>query len=55
MTHLRNAVTRRKEELIQQLLDLGIYKKDDHHLYELTLTEIEKEYIKVREKIKSTG
>ncbi|MFC0472043.1 Fur-regulated basic protein FbpA [Halalkalibacter kiskunsagensis] len=46
MTTLRESVFRRKEELIQRLLDLGVYKKEGQHLYELTLTEVEIEYCK---------
>lgn len=46
MSQLREAVFRRKEKLIKKLLDLGVYKKDEHHLYELTLSEIEAEYIR---------
>ncbi|MGM7722358.1 Fur-regulated basic protein FbpA [uncultured Metabacillus sp.] len=45
MSQLREAVFRRKEKLIQKLLALGIYKKEEHHLYELTLSEIETEYL----------
>lgn len=44
MTKLREAVFRRKEKLIQKLIELGVYKKEEHHLYELTLSEIEIEY-----------
>ncbi|MCV9886726.1 Fur-regulated basic protein FbpA [Metabacillus halosaccharovorans] len=46
MTKLREAVDIRKEKLIIQLIALGIYKKEEHHLYELTLSEIENEYMK---------
>ncbi|MBU7595329.1 Fur-regulated basic protein FbpA [Metabacillus halosaccharovorans] len=46
MTKLREAVDMRKEKLIIQLITLGIYKKEEQHLYELTLSEIENEYMK---------
>jgi len=46
MSQLREAVLRKKERLIKKLLALGVYKKDDLHLYELTLSDIEKEYNK---------
>ncbi|MDQ0230109.1 Fur-regulated basic protein FbpA [Metabacillus malikii] len=46
MTKLRKAVNQKKEKLIHQLLSLGIYKKEDNHLYELPLSEIELEYHK---------
>lgn len=55
MTKLREAVELKKEKLIIQLLDLGVYKKEEHHLYELTLSEIEHEYRKEKKKIKSIG
>lgn len=44
MSQLREAVLRRKEKLIRKLLELGVYKKDEHHLYKLTLSEVEDEY-----------
>ncbi|GKU84743.1 Fur-regulated basic protein FbpA [Niallia sp. NCCP-28] len=46
MTELLKAVEYRKETLIQQLISFGIYKKESHQLYELTLSEIELEYRK---------
>jgi hypothetical protein len=53
MGQLSRAVTRRKEKLIQKLLALGVYKKDEHHLYELTLSEIESEYQNERNRMKA--
>ncbi|WP_226529414.1 Fur-regulated basic protein FbpA [Metabacillus niabensis] len=50
MTKLQEAVELKKEKLIIQLLDLGIYKKEEHHLYELTLSEIENEYLQEKKK-----
>jgi hypothetical protein len=44
MSQLREAVFRRKEKLIKRLITRGVYKKNDKHLYELTLSEIESEY-----------
>jgi|GEM_PF-6014628 len=44
MSRLREAVYYRKETLINKLLKLGVYKKEENHLYELTLSEIENEY-----------
>lgn len=44
MSKLSEAVYRRKEKLIKELLTLRIYKKEEHQLYELTLSEIETEY-----------
>ncbi|QNG60824.1 Fur-regulated basic protein FbpA [Bacillus sp. PAMC26568] len=43
-TKLRQAVASRKTYIIEELLDLGIYKKADCHLYELCLSDLEKEY-----------
>lgn len=41
---LRKAVQLQKQNLINKLLKSGIYKKNDKHLYELTLSELENEY-----------
>ncbi|WP_010676883.1 Fur-regulated basic protein FbpA [Bacillus timonensis] len=43
-TFLRYAVQVKKKDLINKLIKRGIYKKNDKHLYELTLSELEKEY-----------
>jgi Fur-regulated basic protein A len=41
---LRAAVRQRKQYLIEELLKKGVYKKENHHLFELTLSDLEKEY-----------
>ncbi|MEC1260592.1 Fur-regulated basic protein FbpA [Bacillus swezeyi] len=41
---LKEAVEIRRKRLIQRLIQLGIYKKAERHLYELTLSELESEY-----------
>lgn len=41
---LRKAVQLKKKHLINKLIKQGIYKKNNKHLYELTLNELEKEY-----------
>ncbi|MDR4949926.1 Fur-regulated basic protein FbpA [Neobacillus cucumis] len=41
---LRYAVQLKKKKLINKLIKCGIYKKNNKHLYELTLSELEKEY-----------
>jgi hypothetical protein len=41
---LRYAVQIKKEKLINKMIQSGIYKKDNKHLYELTLTDLEEEY-----------
>ncbi|MBX9966443.1 Fur-regulated basic protein FbpA [Priestia aryabhattai] len=40
---LRAAVRQRKQYLIEELLKKGIYKKENYHLFELTLSDLEKE------------
>ncbi|MEH7384245.1 Fur-regulated basic protein FbpA [Bacillus sp. JJ1521] len=40
---LRQAVQLKKKEVINKLIKQGIYKKNDKHLYELTLSELENE------------
>ncbi|MEC1521074.1 Fur-regulated basic protein FbpA [Neobacillus niacini] len=41
---LRTAVQRRRQFLIDKLLKVGVFKKEDRHLYEWTLTDLEEEY-----------
>lgn len=41
---LRHAVQLKKQNLINKLIKSGIYKKNDKHLYEFTLSELENEY-----------
>ena len=55
MTQLREVVFRRKEKLIKKLLEIGVYKKDEQRLYELTLSEIETEYHNQIKRKKSSG
>nr|WP_206763083.1 Fur-regulated basic protein FbpA [Cytobacillus firmus] len=42
--YLRKAVEGRKRYLINSLISAGVYKKGEHHLFELTLTDLEREY-----------
>lgn len=44
--YLRKAIESRRRKLIDKLIAFNVYKKDDKHLFELTLTELEKEYKK---------
>ncbi|MFF2905900.1 Fur-regulated basic protein FbpA, partial [Bacillus velezensis] len=41
---LRSSVEGRKKHLIHLLINNGIYKKSERHLYELSLGELESEY-----------
>jgi hypothetical protein len=41
---LRNAVQQRRQFLIEKLLKIGVFKKEDRHLYEWTLSDLEEEY-----------
>ncbi|NRD79470.1 Fur-regulated basic protein FbpA [Bacillus sp. BRMEA1] len=41
---LREAVQRKRQFLIDELIKSGIYKINDKHLYEWTLSELEKEF-----------
>lgn len=45
---LRNAVERKQQLLINKLINFGLYKKEDKHLFELTLSELEMEYKLIR-------
>ncbi|SDY09205.1 Fur-regulated basic protein A [Evansella caseinilytica] len=47
----QKAITMKKNALINGLIGMGIYKKGDQQLYELTLTELEKEYEVVKEQL----
>ena len=41
---LRTAVQQRRQYLIDKLLKVGVFKKEDRHLYEWTLSDLEEEY-----------
>ncbi|MFA9559753.1 Fur-regulated basic protein FbpA [Evansella sp. AB-rgal1] len=41
---IQDAIKMKRKYLINKLLNLGIYKKGDQHLYELTLTQLEEEF-----------
>ncbi|MCE4048182.1 MULTISPECIES: Fur-regulated basic protein FbpA [Bacillaceae] len=45
---LRELVDRRKSYLIHSLIAAGIYKKEGQHLFEWTLTDLEKEYSRIK-------
>ncbi|MBM7651272.1 Fur-regulated basic protein FbpA [Neobacillus cucumis] len=42
---LREAVEKKKQAIINKLIIQGAYKKEDKHLFELTLSELVEEYI----------
>ena len=44
---IRKAIEKRKHFLINKLIGLGFFKKNDIQLFELTLTELEAEYQKL--------
>ncbi|PLS05382.1 Fur-regulated basic protein FbpA [Neobacillus cucumis] len=41
---LRDAVENKRKKLIEKLITLDVYKKEDKHLFELSLTDLENEY-----------
>ncbi|MGG3470336.1 Fur-regulated basic protein FbpA [Neobacillus pocheonensis] len=41
---LRKAVENKRKKLIDKLIAFNVYKKDDQHLFELSLTQLEDEY-----------
>lgn len=41
---LRKAVENRRKKLIDALIAFNVYKKEDQHLFELSLTDLENEY-----------
>jgi hypothetical protein len=44
----RKAVEDRRKILIDKLIAFNVYKKEDRHLFELSLTELENEYRKLQ-------
>ncbi|MEH7380373.1 Fur-regulated basic protein FbpA [Bacillus sp. JJ1533] len=48
MSLLRDSFEKRRNELINKLLDLDQYKKDGKHLFELTLSELEYAHFKAQ-------
>ncbi|MGE6375903.1 Fur-regulated basic protein FbpA [Peribacillus muralis] len=44
---LRKAIETKRNFLINKLINEGIYKKNDIHLFEWTLTDLEEEYVKL--------
>ncbi|TYS59551.1 Fur-regulated basic protein FbpA [Sutcliffiella horikoshii] len=49
---LREAVQNRREFIINQLLIVGVYKTENAQLYELCLSDLEREYRLFKEKRK---
>ncbi|MDQ6598695.1 Fur-regulated basic protein FbpA [Bacillus salipaludis] len=41
---LRDAVEKKRKQLIEKLIAFNVYKSEDKHLFELSLTELETEY-----------
>ncbi|MCC3357126.1 Fur-regulated basic protein FbpA [Bacillus sp. REN16] len=50
MAVLKNTVEKRRNELIRKLMAFNHYKKDEKHLFELSLSELEHEYFKIQTK-----
>jgi hypothetical protein len=46
--HTQPETEHKKNWFINALLNFGIYKKGNRHLYELTLQELEAQYVKVK-------
>ena len=44
---LQEAVHNKRKILIDQLIQSGVYKIKNKHLYEMTLNELEKEYVTI--------
>ena len=49
--NLRNAVQQKRQHLIDELLKLGVFKKNNKHLYEWTLQDLEEEYVQLKQVI----
>lgn len=50
MALLRDAVEKRRNEIILKLIALNHFKKDGKQLFELSLSELEHEYFKIQSK-----
>ena len=44
---LQEAVHDKRQSLMEQLIQSGVYKIKNKHLYEMTLSELEKEYVNI--------
>ncbi|WP_082193207.1 Fur-regulated basic protein FbpA [Bacillus rubiinfantis] len=44
---LQQAVQEKRQNLIEKLIKLGVYKINNKHLYEGSLAELEKEYMEI--------
>lgn len=44
----QKALESRRAKLIDKLIALNVYKKEEKHLFELSLTELEMEYRKLQ-------
>ena len=42
----KSAIESKRAKIIDKLIALNVYKKEDKHLFELSLTELENEYKK---------
>ncbi|WP_223587676.1 Fur-regulated basic protein FbpA [Neobacillus bataviensis] len=49
--NLRNACQQKRQHLIDELLKLGVFKKNNKHLYEWTLQDLEEEYVQLKQVI----
>ncbi|ULT59234.1 Fur-regulated basic protein FbpA [Neobacillus drentensis] len=44
---LQEAVHDKRQGIMEQLIQSGVYKIKNKHLYEMTLSELEKEYVNI--------
>ncbi|MED4224621.1 Fur-regulated basic protein FbpA [Neobacillus cucumis] len=49
---LRKAVQIKKQFFINKLIQSGVYKKNNRHLYEWTLSELEREFNQIQQENK---
>ncbi len=47
-TLFQEALEKKKSLLIGKLISRGVYKKNNTHLFELNLSDLEKEYNKIK-------
>ncbi|MBM4763186.1 Fur-regulated basic protein FbpA [Bacillus sp. B15-48] len=45
---MRNSIEKRRQKLINKLIFLNVYNKNDKQLYEMTLSKLEYEYTRYK-------
>lgn len=49
MDEFVQSLEEKRDILIEKLINFGIFKKNEMHLFELSVTELEDEYMRIKE------